>query len=34
MKFLKSAMDLLTIQALLGHAQVATTHRTLCRRGC
>ncbi|MCP9232833.1 hypothetical protein NMG46_21680 [Mesorhizobium sp. LMG 17147] len=27
MKLLQSGVDLLTIQAWLGHAQVATTHR-------
>lgn len=27
MKLLRSGVDLLTIQAWLGHAQVATTHR-------
>ncbi len=33
MKLLQSGVDLLTIQAWLGHAQVATTHR-YNRRGC
>jgi site-specific recombinase XerD len=31
MKLLRSGVDLLTIQAWLGHAQVATTHRYAAR---